>query len=148
MRFFRAQYYRESIFKQGIHQAVMTQSEKGPFFIRSKIWFEDSSGEVIFGLGRLKMLEAIERNGSIQSAAKELKMSYRALWGRITATENRMGCQLLTRNIGGASGGGSRLTPFAKTLMESFRDIHRRIALESDRLFLEDSLSKITHTDE
>ena len=92
----------------------MTQSKEGPFFIRSKIWFEDDSGEVIFGLGRLKMLEAIERQGSIQAAAKELKMSYRALWGRITATENRMGRQLLTRNIGGASGGGSQLTPFAK----------------------------------
>jgi molybdate transport system regulatory protein len=126
----------------------MMQSEKGPFFIRSKIWFEDGSGEVIFGLGRLKMLEAIERSGSIQSAAKELKMSYRALWGRITATENRMDRQLLTRNIGGASGGGSQLTPFAKILIENFREIHRRIALESDRLFLEDTLSKISQTDE
>ena len=125
----------------------MTQSEKGPFFIRSKIWFEDDSGEVIFGLGRLKMLEAIERHGSIQAAAKELKMSYRALWGRITATEKRMGRQILTRNIGGAAGGGSQLTPFAKILLENFRDIHRRIALESDRLFQEEILSEITQTD-
>ena len=126
----------------------MTLSEKGPFFIRSKIWFEDPAGEVIFGLGRLKMLEAIDRHGSIQAAAKELKMSYRALWGRITATENRMGRQLLTRNIGGASGGGSQLTPFAKILLEKFREIHRRIALESDRLFEKDILSIITKTDE
>ena len=123
----------------------MKQSEQGPFFIRSKIWFEDGSGEVIFGLGRLKMLEAIDRHGSIQAAAKELKMSYRALWGRITATENRMGRQLLTRNVGGASGGGSRLTPFAKILLEKFRDIHQRIALESDRLFEKDILSEITN---
>ena len=98
-------------------------------------------------MGRLKMLEAIERHGSIQAAAKELKMSYRALWGRITATENRMGRQLLTRNIGGASGGGSQLTPFAINLLEIFRDVHRRIATESDRLFQEEILSKITQTD-
>ena len=126
----------------------MTQSKEGPFFIRSKIWFEDGSGEVIFGLGRLKMLEAIERHGSIQAAAKELKMSYRALWGRITATEARMGRRLLTRNIGGASGGGSRLTPFAKKLLENFREIHRRIAVESDRLFLDEILSQITQSEE
>ena len=125
----------------------MTQSKKCPFFIRSKIWFEDGSGEVIFGLGRLKMLEAIERHGSIQAAAKELKMSYRALWGRITATESRMGRLLLTRNIGGASGGGSQLTPFAINLLEIFRDVHRRIAMESDRLFQEEILPKITQTD-
>jgi len=97
--------------------------------------------------GGLKMLEAIERQGSIQAAAKELKMSYRALWGRITATENRMGRQLLTRNIGGASGGGSQLTSFAKILLENYRDIHRRIAMESDRLFQEEILFKITRTD-
>ena len=126
----------------------MTQQEKGPFFIRSKIWFEDSSGEVIFGLGRLKMLEAIDRNGSIQAAAKELKMSYRALWGRITATENRMGRQLLTRNVGGASGGGSQLTPFAKELLEEFRHIHREVIKESDRLFEKDMLPLITQSED
>jgi len=125
----------------------MTRSKKVPLYIRSKVWFEDGSGGVIFGMGRLKMLEAIERTGSIQAAAKELKMSYRALWGRITATENRMGRQLLTRNIGGAAGGGSKLTPFAKILLENYRDIHRRIAIESDRLFQDEILSKITQTD-
>jgi molybdate transport system regulatory protein len=125
----------------------MTEKNEGPFFIRSKIWFEDSAGEVIFGLGRLKMLEAIERQGSIQAAAKELKMSYRALWGRIRATENRMGRRLLTRSIGGAAGGGSQLTPFAKILLENFRDIHRRVANESNRLFQEEILSGITTSD-
>lgn len=138
---------RSSVIKQGNYPVGMTQSKEGPFFIRSKIWFEDASGEVIFGIGRLKMLEAIDRNGSIQAAAKELKMSYRALWGRITATENRMGRQLLTRNIGGAAGGGSQLTPFAKILLENFQDIHRRIAEESDRMFQEEILSRITRTE-
>lgn len=122
----------------------MEKHSKGPLFIRSKIWFEDESGEVIFGLGRLKMLEAIQRHGSIQAAAKELKMSYRAMWGRITATENRMGKQLLTRNIGGSSGGGSTLTLFAKTLVELYRDIHARVAREADRLFEEEFIPKIS----
>ncbi|MEW6260504.1 MAG: LysR family transcriptional regulator [Thermodesulfobacteriota bacterium] len=130
------------------NSVVMAENPEGPFFIRSKIWFEDSSGKVIFGLGRLKMLEAIERDGSIQAAAKELKMSYRALWGRITATEKRMGRQLLTRIVGGSSGGGSRLTPFAKTLLESFREIHRRIAIESDRLYQTEVLPEITRPDD
>ncbi|RPH51127.1 MAG: LysR family transcriptional regulator [Desulfobacteraceae bacterium] len=125
----------------------MTRAKKVPLYIRSKIWFEDGSGEVVFGLGRLKMLEAIERHGSIQAAAKELKMSYRALWGRITATENRIGRQLLTRHIGGAAGGGSQLTPFAKIILKHYRDLHLRITMESDRLFNEEVLSKITSAD-
>ena len=126
----------------------MEQNAQRPFSIRSKIWFQDSSGEVIFGLGRLKILEAIQRHGSIQAAAKELKMSYRAMWGRITATENRMGRILLTRSIGGSTGGGSQLTPFAESLVAIYRDIHRRIAMEADRLFDEEILPQIARTDD
>jgi molybdate transport system regulatory protein len=105
------------------------------FHIRSKVWIEDSEGNVVFGLGRLKMLEMIQRLGSIQAAAKELKMSYRALWGRIKATEERIGEQLLVRNIGGSSGGGSELTLFAQILMEQFRQLHKLTVSESDKLF-------------
>ena len=88
----------------------MQQTE--PFHIRSKIWIEDESGNVVFGLGRLKILDAIDRLGSIQGAAKELKMSYRAIWGRIKATEERLNRPLLIRNIGGRSGGRISADPF------------------------------------
>jgi molybdate transport system regulatory protein len=113
---------------------LMSDTSK-TFHIRSKIWIEDNEGNVIFGLGRLKMLETIQRLGSIQSAAKELKMSYRAIWGRIRATEDRLGERLLVRNIGGSSGGGSELTVFAKMLMEQFRQLHKCVEYQSDELF-------------
>ena len=103
--------------------------------IRSKIWIEDNSGKVVFGLGRFKIFEAIESTGSIQAAAKELKMGYRAVWGRIKATEERMGQKMLIRNVGGASGGGSSLTPFAQMLVDQFRILHKDILLKSDNLF-------------
>ncbi|MBF0102872.1 MAG: LysR family transcriptional regulator [Desulfobacterales bacterium] len=103
--------------------------------IRSKIWIQDDSGKIIFGLGRLKMLESIERTGSIQGAAKELGMSYQAVWGRIKATEERLGESLLIRNIGGVQRGGSELTPFAKKLIHQFQELHERIAQDSNELF-------------
>lgn len=62
-------------------------------------------------------------------------MSYRGVWGRIKATEERLGRPLLVRNIGGASGGGSSLTPFAETLIQQFAELHKSIAQEADRLF-------------
>ena len=105
------------------------------FSVRSKIWIVDACGQVVFGLGRLRMLEAVQRNGSIQAAATELKMSYRAVWGRIKATEERLGRPLLVRNIGGAAGGGSCLTPFAEALVESFKQLHREVAENADRRF-------------
>lgn len=103
--------------------------------IRSKIWIDDGTGEVLFGLGRVRILEAIQRTGSIHAAATELGMSYRAVWGRIRASEERLGRKLLVRNIGGKKGGGSSLTPFAEELVADFRDIHRRIMAHSDALF-------------
>jgi len=47
--------------------------------VRTKVWIEDDRGKVVFGVGRVRMLEAIRRLGSMNKAAKGLKMSYRAL---------------------------------------------------------------------
>ncbi|AOY58407.1 winged helix-turn-helix domain-containing protein [Desulfococcus multivorans] len=118
--------------------------EKKTFYIRSKVWIEDEDGNVVFGLGRMRILEAIERLGSINAAAKALKMGYRAIWGRITASEERLGKALLVRNIGGSSGGGSQLTPYAKSLMEKFRNLHRTVEIESDALFENVAVSGIS----
>lgn len=100
------------------------------FVIRSKIWIEDAEGKVVFGLGRYRMLEAIDRQGSLQTAARELQMSYRALWGRIRASETRLGKALVVRE-----GRGSKLTPFARQLMERFRRLQSRVRQESDQVF-------------
>lgn len=103
--------------------------------IRSKIWIEDETGKVIFGQGRLKILEAVIRHGSIHAAAKELKMSYRAVWGKLKDTEERLGQPLLVRQIGGASGGGSELTPLGKNLFEKFSALQAHVATEVENLF-------------
>jgi len=90
---------------------------------KSKLWIEDENGEAVFGEGRLRILESIEKHGSIHSAAQELQMSYRALWGKIQSTERRLGQPLLVRKTGGIKGGGSELTPFAKQIVERFKKL-------------------------
>ncbi|PIU32322.1 MAG: ModE family transcriptional regulator, partial [Syntrophobacteraceae bacterium CG07_land_8_20_14_0_80_61_8] len=91
--------------------------------VKSKIWIEDDAGQVVFGAGRLRILDAIARHGSILAAARELRMSYRAVWGKIKATEERLGRPLLARKVGGARGGGSELTPLGQTLLARFRQL-------------------------
>jgi molybdate transport system regulatory protein len=116
----------------------MEEKLKPEFCVRSKVWIEDGEGHVVFGLGRLKILETIERMGSIQSAAKALKMSYRAVWGKVRATEERLGEPLLIRSIGGNAGGGSQLTPFAKHLIGLFSRLDNDVAAHADELFKND----------
>jgi len=105
--------------------------------IKSKIWIEDDKGSMVFGLGRLHILGAIEKHGSILAASKSLNMSYRAAWGKIKATEQRLGKSLLTRQVGGLSGGGSQLTPFAKALVKKFIYLQSLVEREVDLFFEE-----------
>jgi molybdate transport system regulatory protein len=105
-------------------------SKVSPFHIRSKIWVEDANGKVVFGLGRYRILEAVQRLGSLQAAAQELKMSYRAIWARITATEARLGKPLLIREPK-----GSRLTPLGKTLLKQFHRLLKVVESESDTVY-------------
>lgn len=117
-------------------QKNSTMPEKSPRYkVRTKLWLHDAKGNVIFGMGRTKMLEAIERCGSISAAAKELKMSYRAVWARIKATEERLGRDLLIRSKGGASGGGAKLTPFARDLIKQYRALRKGVLSQSDKLY-------------
>jgi molybdate transport system regulatory protein len=103
--------------------------------IKSKIWIEDDTGDVVFGAGRMKILSAVQEHGSILGAAKELKMSYRAVWGKIKATEDRLGQPLLVRRPGGARGGGSELTPLGKALVERFRHLQTLTETAANTLF-------------
>lgn len=103
--------------------------------VKSKIWIEDEDGAVVFGGGRLRILSAIEEHGSILAAAKVLGMSYRAMWGKIKATEERLGQPLLVKRTGGAHGGGSEITSFAHALVERFRHLENLIRTTSDTLF-------------
>ncbi|WP_035220190.1 LysR family transcriptional regulator [Desulfatibacillum aliphaticivorans] len=105
------------------------------FQVRSKIWVQDDEGNVVFGLGRLRILEAIQKTGSLRAAAQELGMGYRAIWARIRATEERLGVPVLEKKQGGRSGGGSFLTPFAEKLLEDFKSMQRKVEKETDKTF-------------
>ena len=114
--------------------------------VRTKVWIDDDHDKVIFGSGRVRMLEAIDRLGSMNKAAKELKMSYRALWGRIKSTEDRMGAKMLITRPGGGKGSGSLLTPTGKRFLENYRRLTNRIVEQADQAF--DKIFGDTGTDE
>jgi len=111
------------------------KEEPSKISIRSKVWLQDEDGMPVFGQGRIKILAAIEKHGSIKSAAEALGMSFRGAWSRIQATEKRLGQPLLTRRVGGRSGGGSELTPFAKELVRRFDLLCKKVEHEADKAY-------------
>lgn len=91
--------------------------------IKHKLWLE-KNGRVIFGPGRFELLEAVEECQSLSAAAKKLKMSYRAAWGRLRASEERLGMPLveLTDNRQ-----GMRLTDEAKKMKDAFVELEKKL---------------------
>jgi len=90
--------------------------------IKSKIWIE-SEGKPVFGRGRRFLLEAIDKHGSINQAAKEIDISYRKAWGYIKAMEERLDFKLIDRQTGGKNGGGATLTKEARKFLKKYEEI-------------------------
>jgi molybdate transport system regulatory protein len=94
-----------------------------PMKMMHKLWLE-KDGKVIFGRGRDTLLKAIDEYHSLNAAAKKLNMSYRAAWGRLRASEDRMGTKLVEVE---PSGKGMHLTATAKLLIKTFDELDRNI---------------------
>ncbi len=87
--------------------------------IRSKIWLE-IKGEPVFGSGREALFKAIDRTGSINKAAKDIKMSYRKALSYIQTMEQRLGRRLVERRTGGLHGGGAVLTDEGREFLRKY----------------------------
>jgi molybdate transport system regulatory protein len=87
--------------------------------VNYKLWLEGNGAT--FGDGLFHILMNIETTGSISQAARQMNMSYRAAWGKIKFAEERWGVPLLITQVGGEMGGGARLTPVARELIDKFR---------------------------
>jgi molybdate transport system regulatory protein len=103
--------------------------------VKFKIWIEQN-GNVAFAEGRRMLLEAVDRLGSLNSAAKELGMSYRAAWGKIKATEKALGLKLLDVTTGGKGGGGAKLTNEARELVSSYNSYLNKMSKVVEKEFL------------
>lgn len=103
---------------------------------RSKIWIE-IDGAPVLGRGRLELLEAIARTGSISAAAREHGISYRKAWSQLAEMEAQLPFPLLERKVGGKGGGMTRLTPQARELLDRFRQLIEGSEEWVDRRFRE-----------
>ena len=82
--------------------------------VKSKVWLE-KNGKLCFGIGRARLLRAVEETGSLNRAAHTLGMSYRHAWSQIKSAEENLGETLLVRSRGGKNRGGAVLTKRART---------------------------------
>jgi len=92
-------------------------SKKTRPVVRLNLWLENDDG-MLFGHGRALLLRKIAEHGSLRRAAEELKMSYRAAWGKLKKSEATLGFPLVEKLGGNKS--GFRLTDRGKTLTDNY----------------------------
>ena len=95
--------------------------------VRTKVWFE-LSDEHVFGAGLARLLENIDRFGSLTAAAKAVNISYRRAWDLIRTAEAHLGQTLIARRTGGARGGGSVLSAAGGHMLGVFARLDREVA--------------------
>ncbi len=76
----------------------------------------------LLGKGRARLLELIEEENSINSAARELGMSYRHAWAILRKISESLGEDVVCSERGGSGGGGGTvLTEPGKALLQEYR---------------------------
>ena len=99
----------------------MTETKTdGALTLRLHVWFEREE-RIFMGIGRALLLEKIEEHGSLRQAATEMKMSYRAAWGKLKAAEESIGKPLVQKIKG--KGQRYELTPVGRQLARQFRQL-------------------------
>src|SRR5947207_2704720 len=99
-----------------------------------KVWVTFGD-DLKFGDGRARLLEAIEKRGSLQRAAEEFDMSYRNAWGYLRELETAAGFKFVERAPGGKARRGMRLTPAAREFLTSYRAFQRALETAAPRYF-------------
>ena len=66
---------------------------------------------------RVDILRLVAQTGSISEAGRQAGVSYKAAWQAIDTLTNLAGVPLVERAVGGAGGGGARITPAGLALL-------------------------------
>ncbi|MDH3798946.1 MAG: LysR family transcriptional regulator [Desulfobacterales bacterium] len=99
--------------------------------LKSSQWIVDENNNIIIGEGRAKILENIEKTGSMNQAAKLMKMSYKAVWSKIKATEKHMNACIVHTD----RKDGSRLSQNGKELLEKYKQLKTQCMSADDQIF-------------
>jgi molybdate transport system regulatory protein len=86
----------------------------------------DFGADRALGPGKIRLLEAIGKTGSISRAGRALGMSYRRAWLLVDDMNRCFRAPVVATQPGGAQGGGAALTRFGIALMENYRAIESR----------------------
>lgn len=103
----------------------------------TRIIFVDENKEKFFGEGPYRLLIGIEETGSLHQSAMAMGMAYSKALKLLKHAEEALGFPLTIRIAGGASGGGSKLTPEGKEWIQKYAAYRDACVEANRRIYLE-----------
>ena len=89
--------------------------------------------DIALGPGKVDLLEAIAKTGSITAAARSLGMSYRRAWLLVDTMNRCFATPIVDAAKGGKRGGGTRLTPTGIEAVQRYRRVEQLATRASAR---------------
>jgi molybdate transport system regulatory protein len=85
-----------------------------------RIDFDDDRA---IGPGKIRLLELIDKHGSISEAGRQMGMSYRRAWVLVDNLNHCFRSRVVASQTGGQHGGGASLTEFGHAVIEHYRAV-------------------------
>ena len=85
---------------------------------------------VSLGPGKIELINAIEKTGSISGAAKMMGMSYRRAWNLVDSINQDFSAEIIITSSGGKGGGGALVSKVGLDIIERYQKIEEK-ALDS-----------------
>src|SRR5262245_34767524 len=100
--------------------------------VRLRIDFAPGSA---LGPGKVGLLEAVDRTGSLSAAAAELGIGYKRAWSLLQSVNELFEAPLVVMSRGGRGGGGATVTERGREVITAFRSVERRASLAATQAF-------------
>lgn len=127
---------------QGIIQAIETEGDSCADFIKKqqiqihpRIQLDLERNDVFFNAQTAHFLQLTSNTGSMQTACKQMHMSYTKGWKTLREAEKQLGFPLLFSQSGGSDGGFSKLTPKGEEFLKRYVKMEEELKKEGERLF-------------
>ena len=75
------------------------------------------------GPGKIKLMELIDKHGSISEAGRQMRMSYRRAWLLVDSLNRCFRAPVVASQHGGQQGGGASLTKFGHAVVHHYRAV-------------------------
>ena len=96
-----------------------------------------ASTSPFFGPGTVNLLKEIDRCGNVRDACERCGFSYSKGWAIIKSCEEKFGCQIVERQVGGITGGTAKVTDKGRDFLALYEELEKELSDLADVRFRE-----------